>query len=297
MSPFQCQSKLAVALCALLALLSACRQAERESAYPDRPRLTSNVVMRDITFHSASLNREMPYRVVMPASIPAGVKFPVVYLLHGGSGNFRDWTNYSDVARFAERGLILVMPDGDESYYTNSADHPERRYEDYIIKDLIADVEARFPVASDRAHRAIAGLSMGGFGAIKLSLKHPELFSFSAGLSSAIDVPTRPFSIRRVGQWRHHRSIFGPPGAAVRRANDPFELAKSADPAQVPYFYLTCGDAEGLLPSNRSFAHLLEERHFAYEFHVVHGGHNWNQWNARLGDCFDSLLKHLGTTS
>jgi S-formylglutathione hydrolase FrmB len=161
MSPFQCQSKLAVALCALLALLSACRQAERESAYPDRPRLTSNVVMRDITFHSASLNREMPYRVVMPASIPAGVKFPVVYLLHGGSGNFRDWTNYSDVARFAERGLILVMPDGDESYYTNSADHPERRYEDYIIKDLIADVEARFPVASDRAHRAIAGLSMG----------------------------------------------------------------------------------------------------------------------------------------
>jgi putative tributyrin esterase len=296
MSLFQRHRKLAVALCALLALLSACRKTERESAYPDRPRLTSNVVIRDITFHSASLNRDMPYRVVMLASVPTGVKFPVVYLLHGGSGSFRDWTNYSDVARFAERGLILVMPEGDESYYTNSADHPEQRYEDYIIKDLIADVETRFPVASDRAHRAIAGLSMGGFGAVKLSLKHPELFSFAAGLSSALDGPSRPFSIRRWGQWRHHRSIFGPAGAA-QRANDPFVWAKSADPAQVPYFYLTCGDAEGLLPSNRSFAHLLEERHFGYEFYVVHGGHNWNQWNARLGDCFDSLLKHLGTTS
>jgi putative tributyrin esterase len=131
----------------------------------------------------------------MPASVPTGVKFPVVYLLHGGDGNFRDWTNYSDVARFAERGLVLVMPDGDESYYTNSADHPDQPYEDYIVKDLIADVETQFPTASDRAHRAIAGVSMGGFGAVKLSLKHPELFSFAAGLSSALDVPSRPFSI------------------------------------------------------------------------------------------------------
>ena len=297
MNPFQRYGKLALVSCALLALMPACRKAERESSYPDRPRLTSNVVMRDVTFHSAALNRDMPYRVIMPASVPTGVKFPVVYLLHGGAGNFRDWTNYTDVAQFAERGLILVMPDGDDSYYTNSADHPEQHYEDYIVKDLIADVETRFPVASDRAHRAIAGVSMGGFGAVKLSLKHPELFSFAAGLSSAIDVPARPFSVHRWGQWRHHRSIFGPWGGATQRANDPFELVQSADPAKTAYFYLTCGDAEGLLLANRKFARLLDERHFAYEFHVVHGGHNWNQWNARLGDCFDSLLKHLGTTS
>ena len=253
--------------------------------------------MRDVTFHSTSLNRDMPYRVVMPPNIATGAKFPVVYLLHGGDGNSHDWTNYSDVARFAQRGLILVMPDGDESYYTNSADHPEQRYEDYIVKDLIADVETRLPVVADREHRAIAGLSVAGFGAVKLSLKYPELFSFAAGLSSAIDVPTRPFSIHRWGQWRHHRSIFGRAGGATQRANDPFVLAKSVSPARAPYFYLTCGDAEGLLPSNRSFAHLLEERHFAHEFHVVHGGHDWNQWNARLNDCFDSLLKHLGTRS
>jgi S-formylglutathione hydrolase FrmB len=280
--------------CIVLAYTRACHQGE---PFVDHPQLTSKVLLQDITFHSAALGREMRYRVITPARMPPGSKLPVVYLLHGGNGDFRDWTNYSDVARFSERELILVMPEGDESYYTNSAEHPQDRYEDYVVHDLIADVEARFPVAADRAHRAIVGISMGGFGAVKLSLHHPERFSFVGGLSSAIDVPTRPFSVKRIGQWRQHRSIFGSWGSATRRDNDPFVLARSEDPSKNAYFYLTCGDREGLLPSNRSFANLLEQRHFRYEFHVVHGGHDWNQWNARLSDCFDSLLKHLGTTS
>ncbi len=278
--------------CALLALTSACRKAEQEPS--DRPRLTPNVVLSDVTFHSASLNRDMPYRVVMPASIPAGVRFPAVYLLHGGSGNFRDWTNYTDVARFAERGLILVVPDADDSWYTNSAKRPHDRYEDYITQDLVADVETRFPAATGRASRAILGISMGGFGAVKVALRHPELYAFVGGLSSALDAPGRPFSVARIGQYRHYRSIFGPVDSAIRRDNDPFVLASSADPAKMPYFFLTCGDTEGLLATNGSFADLLEKRHFAHEFHVVRGGHNWNQWNAHLDDCFASLLKHLG---
>ena len=236
----------------------------------------------------------MPYRVLMPAAIPAGTKLPVVYLLHGGGGNFRDWSNYSDVARFAEPDLILVMPDGDESYYTNSREHPQDRYEDYIVADLIADVESRLPAASGRAHRAIAGLSMGGFGAVKLALKHPELYAFAGGLSSALDVPSRPFALHRIRQWRQHASIFGGRGSATRHDNDPFVLARSADPATTPYLFLTCGDKEGLLVTNQSFAKILEQRKFRYEFHVVPGGHNWGQWNARLDDLFSSLKQHLG---
>ena len=77
--------------------------------------------MRDVTFRSTSIGRDMEYRVILPSPIPAGQKFPVVYLLHGGGGGFRDWSNYSDVAKFAERGLILVMPEGNSSYYTNAA--------------------------------------------------------------------------------------------------------------------------------------------------------------------------------
>ena len=260
---------------------------------PDRPRLTSGVKMVDVTFHSAALNRNMPYRAIIPATIAANQKLPVLYLLHGGGGGFHDWSNYSDVAGYAERGLILVMPEGNSSYYLNFADHPQDRYEDYIVHDLIADVEGRFPAASARTHRAIAGASMGGFGAVVLALKHPDLFIFAGGLSSALDVPSRPFSIKRVSQYRQHSSIFGPWGSQSRRASDPFVLVHSADPTQAPYLYLTCGDQEGLLPTNRRFAAILQARHFSYEFQTVAGGHDWNQWNRNVPSLVKKIMDHL----
>ncbi len=252
-------------------------------------------MLQDITFHSSALDRDMQYRVILPASLDQSKKLSVVYLLHGGGGNFRDWSNYSNVSHFAEQGLILVMPEGDESYYMNAAARPKDRYEDYITNDLIHDVESRFPAASDRSHRAIVGVSMGGFGAVTLSLKHPDLFGFAAGISSAIDVPSRPFSWKRIGQYRGHAAIFGPWGSQTRRDDDPFVLARKVDPGQMPYFYLTCGEQEGLLPPNRKFAALLAERHFQYEFHPGPGGHNWNQWNKVISGVFVSLLQHLKT--
>jgi putative tributyrin esterase len=259
----------------------------------DHPRLTPAVRMIDITFHSAALNRDMPYRAIIPATIAANQKLPVLYLLHGGGGGFRDWSNYSDVAAYAERGLILIMPEGNSSYYTNSADKPQDRYEDYIVRDLIGDVEQRFPAAGGRTHRAIAGVSMGGFGAVVLALKHPDLFVFAGGLSSALDVPSRPFSIKRIGQYRQHSAIFGSWGSQSRRASDPFALLRSIDPAQAPYLFLTCGDLEGLLPTNHRFAAILQARHFRYEFHTVSGGHDWNQWNRNIPDLMKSAINHL----
>jgi len=279
------------ALFAAVVLISCGRNEQPQP--PDNPRLASSVKMIDVTFHAVSLNRDMQYRVLLPAHIAPGQKLPVLYLLHGGGGGFHDWSNYSGVARYAELGLILVMPEGNSSYYTNSADHPQDRYEDYIVHDLVADVEQRLPAASGLTHRAIAGVSMGGFGAVVLALKHPELFVFAGGMSSALDVPSRPFSIKRVGQYRQHSSIFGPWGSQGRRASDPFVLARSADPAQVPYIFLTCGNQEGLLATNKKFADLLQQRHFAYEFHTAHGGHDWNQWDRNLPDLMKSVIGHL----
>ncbi len=236
-------SPIAGFLCISLMSWTAC--SNQEGAAPaDHPRLTPNVVMRDVIFHSA------------------------------------------------ERGLILVMPEADESYYTNSAERPQDRYEDYIVTDLASDVETRFPAATGRRNRSLVGISMGGFGAVKLALRHPDVYVFAGGLSSALDVPSRPFSITRIQQWRHHRSIFGPWGSSTRHDNDPFVLARSADPARTPYLFLSCGEQEGLLPANRSFATLLERRHFDHEFQTIPGGHDWNQWNGWLGDCFQSLLAH-----
>lgn len=268
-------------LAVVLVLSAACAKKETGQE-PDHPRLTPNVTLRDITFYSEALKRDMPYRVILPANLPADRKLPVVYLLHGGGGGFRDWSNYSDVARFAESGLLLVMPEGGSSYYTNAVDPPQDRYEDYVVQDLIADVESRFPVARGRTNRAIVGISMGGFGAVKIGLRHPDLFVFIGGLSSAIDVPRRAFTIRRLQQSRHYNAIFGPSGSPTRRDNDPLILVRTANPEAAPYFFLTCGEQEGLLPSNREFAALLAQRHFKYEFHTVHGGHDWNQWNGWL---------------
>jgi len=285
--------RVAALSCVVVLLLSACNKSQQ--APPDHPRLTPKVAMRDVTFHSVALNRDMPYRVVLPVSVVAGQELPVVYLLHGGGGGFRDWSNYSDVAQFAERGLILVMPEGNSSYYTNSVDRPQERYEDYIVRDLIADVESKFPAAAGRASRSIAGISMGGFGAVKLALRHPDLYAFAGGISAAIDVPRRPFSVNRFEQWRHYNSIFGQSGSQRRRDNDPFVLAGLADPEKMPHFFLSCGEQEGLLSSNREFAALLGRRHFRYEFHSSSGAHDWKQWNERLPVLFQSLQDHLTT--
>ncbi len=281
-----------VVLSVVLLFLAACSK-RSGPAKADAPQLTGQVLLRDITFRSDSLNRDMPYRVILPAHMSADQKLPVVYLLHGGGGNFRDWSNYSDVARFAEHGLILVMPEGESSYFANAADRPRDRFEDYITRDLIADVEGKFPAATGRTNRAIAGVSMGGFGAVNLAFRHPDLFLFAAGLSAAIDVPSRPFSIKRIEQWRRHRAIFGPWNGQVQRENDPFVLVRSADPGKTPYFFLGCGEQEGLLSVNRAFVSQLQQRHLQYEFHTLPGGHDWNQWKNQLPALFQSLQHYF----
>jgi putative tributyrin esterase len=268
-----------------------CRRLQPQRAYVDHPRLAPGVVLRDVTFYSRELGREMHYRVLLPEK-PGNKKLPVVYLLHGGGGDYRDWTNYADTAKYAA-DLILVMPQGDDSYWTNSATRPMDRYEDYVINDLIADVEERFPAERRREARAIAGVSMGGYGAVKIALHDPDMFAFVGGLSPAIDVPRRAFSWKRIGQWRYHSSIFGPAGDPHRLANDPFVLIQGANGRVFPYFYLTCGSREGLLPSNREFANKLKATGAASEFHEVPGGHDWNQWNAQLPGMFVALHSSL----
>jgi enterochelin esterase-like enzyme len=78
----------------------------------------------------------------------------------------------------------------------------------------------------------------------------------------------------------------------TRQKSDPFVLARSADPEKTPYLFLSCGEQEGLLPVNRNFAALLESRRLRYEFHVVPGGHDWNQWDKRLPGVFQSMFEH-----
>jgi S-formylglutathione hydrolase FrmB len=220
-----------------------------------------------------------------------------VYLLHGQGDAYTAWSNNTEVAGYAapagSAGLILVMPGCGSSYYMNSASIPQDRYEDFMVHDLIADVETRFPAAANRENRAIIGISMGGFAAMKLALSHPDLYAFAGSISGAIDVARRRFSFRHFPQWWRFRTIFGPMGSRSRLSSDPFLLIQAADPHRTPYLYLTAGEQEPLLEPNRRFAARLNELHFPFEFHTRPGFHDWNEWNAQIPACFDALQHHL----
>jgi putative tributyrin esterase len=274
-----------------LAALAGCGHSDL--AGMDHPRSFPGVLSQDVTFHSSALGRDMTYRVYLPQDVSTGVRFPTVYLLHGCGTSFRDWSNYSDVGAYASKGLILVMVDGACSYYMNAALNANDRYEDYFVHDLIFDVESRFPVLRGRENRAVTGVSMGGFAAVKLALARPDLFAFAGAISPAVDVPSRGFSVRRWSQSIRFRTTFGPAGSETRVGSDPYVLVKSADPAHTPYLYITAGEQEPLLPPIRRFVTLLRQRNFAYEFHTKPGGHDWNEWDTQIPGCFESLIAHI----
>lgn len=237
----------------------------------------------------------MSYRVYLPASLQTEKRLPVIYLLHGGGADYRSWSNDSEVVHYAQTGLILVMPEGDESYYMNEVGTPRNRFDDYITRDLMADVERRFPARNDREGRAIIGISMGGFAAVDYALMHPTLFAFAGALSPSIDVPFRRFNIGRIGQWWKFRNIFGPTGSKERSDRNPFELVRTANPKETPYLYLTAGEQEPLLEPNQRFVALLQRHGFAYEFHISPGGHDWGDWNSQVPACFSALSRFISS--
>jgi len=280
-----------LAIAALAVLATGCHRGQL--AFVDHPRSFPGVASKDVTFNSSALDRKMTYRVYLPQNISTGTRLPTVYLLHGCGTSFRDWSNYSDVGAYAAKGFILVMVDGACSYYVNAALNPNDRYEDYFVHDLISDAESRLPVLSDRENRAVVGVSMGGFAAVKLALTRPDLFAFAGAISPAVDVPSRGFSARRWSQSMRFRTTFGPSGSETRMRSDPFILVKSADPGATPYLYVTAGEQEPLLPPIRRFVSLLKQRSFAYEFHTKPGGHDWSEWDTQIPGCFESLMAHI----
>ena len=245
--------------------------------------------MTDITLHSTLLNRDIPIRIVEPTYIRPGLHTPIVYLLHGAGESYRNWTNESNIADLASNGILLVMPDGGNTYYINDA--ANNRYEDFFFTELIPEVHRLYPnAATDRAHTAIAGISRGGYAATLYALKHPTQFSYVAALSSAFDLAERPFRWRSPRQSFEYRSVFGAPNSPTRTANDPHLFASAIDPHQAPTFRLFCGDKDILLPSNQRFADVLQQRHIAHTFEIVHGDHNWGVWSKLIPAIETDLL-------
>jgi putative tributyrin esterase len=240
------------------------------------------VVLKDASFHSVSLERDVHYQVLFPRDYAQRGRVPVLYLLHGLYGNDRDWETKTALEKYAENlRLLIVMPDADDSWYTNSATVSADRFEDYIVKDLISEIDGKYRTIRERNGRAIAGLSMGGYGAVKFALKDPELFAFAGSLSGALNAP-RDLGTLRPDFRAKLFEVFGGESSRLRTANDVFLMLNKSSQTPYPYIYLACGTADFLLETNRAFAQQLSSNHIAYEYHETPGDHAWEYWDGAL---------------
>jgi putative tributyrin esterase len=252
--------------------------------------------VRDELVASPALGRTMKYRVLLPEDYePSRERYRVLYLLHGLGGDYLDWSTRTDIGRFARSlPLIIVMPDGENAWYTNAAQNGPR-FEDYIADDLVKDVERKYPVIRARYGRAIAGLSMGGYGALKIALKHPGTFAVAGSFSGALGAADPSFDDARAYKESLYR-VFGPPGSEVRGANDLTAIVGRAVVAGAPAIYMDCGTSDDLLESNRTLAAVLQKRGFAYEYHETAGAHAWDYWNRRIEAFLPWLMKAFGAS-
>ena len=238
---------------------------------------------KDDAVVSSALGRTMAYRVLLPEDYAVSrERYRTLYLLHGLTGDYMDWSTRTDLARLA-RGLplIVVMPDGENAWYTNAADKGPR-WEDYIADDLVKDVEAKYRVIRSRYGRAIAGLSMGGYGALKIALKHPGTFAAAGGFSSALGVTDPTFDDQMTSFKDQLYKIYGPAGSATRAENDLLLLAAKATPRSAPAIFFDCGTSDDLIDESRALAAALRKAGVAYEYHETAGSHAWDYWNRRI---------------
>jgi S-formylglutathione hydrolase FrmB len=258
---------------------------------------TTTSRLREESMESAALGRAMRYRVLLPEDYGTSHRrYPVLYLLHGLNGDYTDWTTRTNLAEYSLTvPLIIVMPDGGNQWYTNAADGTER-VEDYILTDLQSDVVRKYRTINSRYGRSIAGLSMGGFGALKMAMKRPAAFAVAASFSGAFNV-TRVGELERlIGTVEAERlqKIFGPGGARTRTDNDVFALAAALKPAGAPYLYVDCGIADNaLLGANRDVVAALHKAGVTYEYHELAGAHAWDYWDRRIREFLPVLMKKL----
>ncbi|MBX3283313.1 MAG: esterase family protein [Acidobacteria bacterium] len=259
-------------------------------------RSSSATQIREEKLASKLMAREMPYRVILPAEYDAAKaeRFPVIYLLHGLYGHYTNWTDKTKVAEYAAAyRFVIVMPEGGDGWYVDSPLSPNEKYESYIVKELIPEVDAKFRTKADRSDRIVAGLSMGGYGALKFGLKDPDLFTLVGSFSGAFG--TSDFTEKTAGEiGKKVDSVFGPLDSDTRRANDVFLLIGAvADAKKLPFIYLSCGTEDFLFASNRDLDSLLVKQKLPHEYREHPGIHDWAFWDDQIREFLAVADRHL----
>ncbi|HEY9292220.1 MAG TPA: alpha/beta hydrolase family protein [Microlunatus sp.] len=211
---------------------------------------------------------------------------PVLYLLHGLSDDDTTWLRRTSIERYAAPlGLAVVMPQVHRSFYSDQA--YGGRYWTFLSEELPALVHSFFRVSDRREDTFVAGLSMGGYGALKWALTQPERFAAAASLSGAVDLTGLRTGRIRPDDPRMFERIFddGP----VPDSADLFSLLQNVDPEHSPRWYVGCGTEDALEPDNRKLVGALEAAGHPVHTSFVPGEHEWGLWDAEIRQVLDWL--------
>jgi len=243
---------------------------------------------------SKILARNVSYCVVLPASFDADKTkhFPILYALHGLGDNEQFFVHsglWNMVEDLRERGelkdFLIATPAGGAGFYINSKDG-KVRYEDFLIQEFFPFIEKRYRASPGRANRAISGVSMGGYGALHLAFRHPQLFcSVSAHSAALIErLPAFLLDAPQSPRGRVLGGVFGiPPETAFWNANSPLNLARSANLAGLK-IYFDCGDQDnyGFEAGAAALDKILTARKIPHEFHLYPGRHDPSYFAAHI---------------
>jgi len=255
-------------------------------------------VLEGLRCPSAVLGRDVPYAIYLPPGYESATRrYPVVYLLHGYTDNESGWIQFGEVDLAADRAIasreippmIIVMPDGGVAWYINDL-AGKVRYEDMFVEEFIPHVDATYRTRPSREFRGLAGLSMGGWGTLVLSLRHPDLFAACAAFSAAV-WPDEEILGMKQDTWD---KVVGPVlgvGLAGKdrltphfRKHSPLDLAKSLPEESLKKvrYYIDCGDDDFLIRGNCALHLLLTDRKIPHEFRVRDGAHTWSYWRTGI---------------
>jgi S-formylglutathione hydrolase FrmB len=248
-----------------------------------------------VSLPSKILGRAIPYCVLLPPSydVEKEREFPVLYLFHG-LGDDEQMLVHSGGMNLVEQlweqhklgEFLIVTPAGDSSFYINSRDG-HRRYEDFFLREFIPGVEKRYRTQTERESRGIAGISMGGYGALHIAFRHPQLFGAVGAHSAALIENLPSINAQNSGQMSQMHfpgDAFGSPFDPVFwEQNDPVTIARFAKLAGLK-IYFDCGseDDYGFDAGAVALDKLLTSRHIPHEFHLYPGGHDWSYFAEHL---------------
>src|SRR5579872_5745411 len=247
--------------------------------------LPSNVKI--VHFASASLGEDRTLLVMLPQDYDTAVRrYPTLYLLHGYDADITDWSRGTNLSEYAtHHQIIIVTPDAGKNWYVNSISDQKAKYDDFIAKDVIGYVDAHFRTIPENFARAIAGVSMGGYGATFLGLEHHDMFAAIGSFSGALGIAHLEVAIAddaSEGMKKFKQDIdgrLGATGSQERKNRDPFELVAKLSPEDVPMLFIVCGGQDGNIELTHEFLKVLAKHNIAYDYRERSPrGHEWKLW-------------------